>query len=250
MEPVLEELWGKAAGGFAHVEAPSVGILELLLVTLAAAAVVAIPVAWRFFALLVTLIHELGHACAGIMTGRIVTSIKVDFDHSGATNSYGNLGGPGEVWCTFWGYPVPAIVGGTLVWAGLSGWAPAALTIGSLVLFVTILVIRNWAGLAITLGAAAVTLALVLFAPAGILGYAALALGVALLVGAVRGWANVLSIHTKRPDEIETSDAHALYRSTGIPAPVWLTLFAIPILGGWVLAGTVATQGILASAAL
>lgn len=223
MDPVLgvvAPLWAKIAGGFAHIEAPSVGILELLIATLVAAAVSIIPVTWRFFALFVTLVHELGHAVAGVMTGRIVTSIKLRFDHSGVTSSYGNLGGPGEVWCTFWGYPVPAVIGGALVWAGLSGWAPAALSIGAIVLLATVLVIRNWAGLAIVLSALAVSLALLLLASSEVLGHATVFLGIGLLAGSVRDWLKVLSLHTSRQDEIETSDAQILYRFTGVPSPV------------------------------
>lgn len=238
MESVLAAIWAKIAGGFAHIEAPSVGLLELLAVTLVAASVSTIPVTWRFFALFVTLVHEFGHAVAGIMTGRIVTSIKLRFDHSGVTSSYGNLGGPGEVWCTFWGYPVPAVVGGALIWAGLSGWAPAALSIGAIVLLATILVIRNWAGLAVVLSVMAASIALLSLASGEILGFATVFLGIGLLIGSVRDWFKVLSVHTSRRDEIETSDAQILYRFTGIPSPVWLGLFAVPILGSWFIAVT------------
>lgn len=238
--------WGKVAGGFTQAESPQLGILGFTLVLLSATAVSVLPVVWRYFALFVTLVHELGHACAGIMAGRFVTGIKLSFDHSGVTSSYGRRG---EVWCTFWGYPVPGIVGGVLVWAGLSGWAPAAFSLGSIVLLLTVLAIRNWAGLAITLGASAVAALLVYFAPTDVLGLTIVGLGLALLVGAVRDWAKVVSVHTKRPEDLESSDAHSLFRSTGIPSPIWLGLFAVPILAGWLAAAASTIPAVLAATA-
>lgn len=241
--------WARVGAGFTQVAAPQVGVLEITIALLAAAAVTVLPVTWRFFALFVTLVHELGHACAGIMAGRFVTGIKLGFDHLGTTSHYGKLGGPGEVWCAFWGYPVPAVVGGALVWAGLSGWAPAALSAGSIVLLLTVLAIRNLAGLAITLGSSVVALSLVLFAPATTLALATVGLGLALLIGAVRDWVKVLSVHTQRPEDVETSDAHILSGFTGLPSPIWLGLFTVPIMGGWLLAGTLILQGLAGTTA-
>jgi hypothetical protein len=246
----LAPFWGKIAGGFVHGEAPAVSILELVLVVLVAAAVSVPPVTWRFFALFVNVVHELGHACASIMTGRIVTGIKLRFDHSGTTMSYGRIGGISEVWATFWGYPVPAVVGAALVWTALTGWASAALSVSAIILLLTILAIRNWAGLAIISTAASVSVAMVWFASAEVLGHVTLALGIALLVGSVRDWVKVLSVHTSRRDELETSDAHILYRETGIPSPAWLVLFAVPILGAWFVAGSATVSAVMAAGLL
>ena len=248
MSPDLPALlWARVAAGFTQVAAPDAGILELSLTLLVAAAVTVIPVTWRLFALFVTLVHELGHTFAGIMAGRIVTGVKLSFDHSGITKSYGRPGGLGEVWFTFWGYPVPAIVGGVLVWAGFSGWAPAALSTGSVVLLLAVLGMRNLAGLAITLGSAVVALFVVFFAPADVLGLTTVGLGLALLVGAVRDWVKVLSVHRGEPEDRESSDAHSLLQSTGIPSPIWLGLFTVPIMGGWLLAAASTIPAVLAA---
>ncbi len=243
---VLAPLWGKIAGGFVHHEAAPVGLLELILVVLVAAVVSILPVTWRIFALFVTLVHELGHACASVMTGRIVTGIRLRFDQSGSTMSYGRIGGLSEVWATFWGYPVPAVVGAALVWSALTGWGSFALSVSAILLLVTILAIRNLVGLVIILSTAGVSLALVWFASAEFLGHVTFVLGIALLVGAVRDCLKVLSVHTRRRDELETSDAHILYRQTGIPSPVWLILFAVPILGSWFVAGTATVYAVVA----
>lgn len=230
-------------------EAPAVSILELVLVVLVAAAVSVPLVTWRFFGLFVTIVHELGHACAGVMTGRFITGITLRFDHSGTTMSYGRTG-PSAVWATFWGYPVPAVVGAALVWSALTGWGSFALSVSAILLLLTLLAIRNWAGLVIILVAAAVSLALVWFASAEVLGHVTFVLGIALLVGAVRDWIKVLSVHTHRRDELESSDAFTLYRLTGVPSPVWLGLYAVVILGSWFAAGTAAVRDVMASGLL
>jgi hypothetical protein len=60
-------------------------------------------------------------------------------------------------------------------------------------------------------------------------GYALLVLGVALLVGSVRGLVTVIGVHTSRRAQLRTSDAYLLYQRTGVPSPVWLAVFALLI---------------------
>lgn len=136
---------------------------------------------------------------------------------------------------------VPAVLGAALVWSGLFGWASAALSASATLLLVTILFIRNWAGLAIIAAATATSLALAWLASAEILGHVTIALGIALLVGAVRDWVKIVNVHRSRPEDIETSDSHILQQATGLPAPVWLGLYASAILGAWL--GTVTVVG-------
>jgi hypothetical protein len=70
---------------------------------------------------------------------------------------------------------------------------------------------------------------MVFFAPPAFLGHATLAIGIALLVGAVRDWLNVLSVHTRRRQLLGNSDAYILSRRTGLPSGVWLAGFALVI---------------------
>lgn len=228
MTGLAAQWWDKVLDGFARGPALEPG-WPLLLALAAAAAAISIPRAtWRWFGLFVTFVHELGHAFAALMTGQVLKGIRLRFDHSGEVRSLGR-GGFSAAWTGFWGYPVPAVVGAGLVGAALSGWSGAALSLGALILLVSLLFIRNAAGLAIALGCAAVSVLLVWFGQPETVAYAGLVTGTALLVGAVRDWLNVLRVHTTRRRELGSSDAWILYRRTGIPAALWLAAFAAVI---------------------
>lgn len=227
MDPIAQ-WWERIVSGFTQASAPQVTPTELLLIA-SAAAVLAVPQStWRYFGLFTTVVHELGHAFAALMTGRRITGIRLNIDHSGTTTSFGRRGW-GTVWSAFWGYPVPAVVGAALVWAGLAGWGPAALSLGVLILLASILFIRNGSGLLILAGASAVSTGLVLAVPAAITGHVVVALGLALLVGAVRDLGKVTAVHLRRRQALASSDAYLLFRATRIPPPVWLLLFAVVI---------------------
>lgn len=228
-----------------HRPAPAVTALEVVLILLAAAALSVPRGSWRYFGLYVTIVHELGHAFAALMTGRLLTGIQLRFDQSGTTSSTGR----GQaVWAGFWGYPVPALLGAALVWSGVNGWASAALSAGSILLVLTVLFIRNWQGLLILAAAVVVAGALVLFAPDAFLGHLTLVLGIALLVGAVRDWLNLLSVHLRRRHQLASSDAYLLARSTGVPAAVWLMLFGAVIALAWLGAAAAALPALSVAA--
>ncbi|WP_035776766.1 M50 family metallopeptidase [Arthrobacter sp. H5] len=232
--------WERILVGFIRAIPPEVGLTELAII-LAFAAALSIPRAtWRYFGLFTTVVHELGHAFAAVMTGRRLTGIRLNLDHSGTTTSLGQRGWR-TVWSGFWGYPVPAVTGAALVWAGFNGWGPAAMSLGALILVAALLFIRNGTGLLIILGAAAVAMAIVLAVPAEFTGHVVIALGAALLVGSVRDLVKVATVHIRRRRELHSSDANILYRATGVPSAVWLFLFTVVIAGSWLLAWLSAT---------
>ena len=194
-----------------------------------AAALLSIPrVTWQWFGLFATLVHELGHAFAAILSGRVVHGIRIRRNHSGDAMSSGR-GALGTVLSGIFGYPAPAIVGAALVWSVFNGFTSLALVVGGLVLVLTVLVIRNLFGVLVVVVSAAIAAALWFYASPEVQGYALLALGVALLVGAVRGLATVVGVHTSRRGQLQTSDAYLLYKRTGVPSPVWLLIFAVLI---------------------
>ncbi|MCC9177369.1 M50 family metallopeptidase [Arthrobacter sp. zg-Y750] len=224
---ITSEWWSRVLEGFSRGPALDPAPAVLLLVV-AAAALLSIPRStWRWFGLFVTFVHELGHAFAALMTGQVVKGIRLRFDHSGDMRSLGRGGFP-AAWAGFWGYPVPAVVGAGLILAALYGWAGTALSASALVLLAALLFIRNVQGFAIAFGSALVSVLLVWFSSPVTAGYAAVCTGVALLVGAVRDWLNVVRVHTRRRN-LESSDAFILARRTGIPAAVWLAGFALVI---------------------
>jgi hypothetical protein len=137
------------------------------------------------------------------------------------------------MWSTFWGYPVPAVVGAAMVWCGFNGWGPAAMSVGTLVLLASFLFLRNGIGLLITAAAVLAAVLLVLFVPPEFNGHVMIVLGLALLVAAVRDLGKLANVHLRRRDRLATSDAYLLYRATSVPAVVWIILFAAVVAGAW-----------------
>lgn len=224
--------WERITSGFALAPEPDVTVTELVLILLVAVGLAVPRITWKYFGLFTTVVHELGHAFAALMTGQFVSGITLKMDHSGTTTSY-SRGLLRSLWSGFWGYPVPAVIGAALVYAGFSGWGPAAMSAGAVVLIVTVLFIRNLTGLLILAGAVGISAVLVLAVPAAFTGHVVIALGLALLVGAVRDVVNLFSVHLRRRHLLETSDAYILFKATGIPSPIWLVLFCAVIAGSW-----------------
>ncbi|MWB98218.1 M50 family peptidase [Agromyces sp. MMS17-SY077] len=205
----------------------------VIAVIVVAAAALSIPRAtWRWFGLVTTLVHELGHASAALLTGRVVRGIRIRADQSGEMLSAGVRG---HVLSGIAGYPAPAIVGTLLMWAVTQGWQAPALAIIAVALVLSLLVIRNAVGLGIVVGSLAASVALLLFATPEWQAWSLLAVGLALLVGAWRGLGAVLAVHARRRD-LQSSDAWLLARRTGIPSFVWLFVFIVVIAGSTALA--------------
>ena len=206
----------------------------MLLGILAVAAALSIPpVTWQYFGLFTTLVHELGHAVAGLLTGRTVKGIRIRRNHSGEALSTGR-GSIGPVVSGVFGYPAPAIVGAAQLWSVVNGYTAIALFAGGIVLLLTLLVIRNLFGVLVVLASAGISAALWFFATPQQQGYALLVLGSALLVGSVRALVSVIRVHTRgRRGQLGSSDAHLLAKRTGVPSFVWLLLFTALIGGCW-----------------
>jgi hypothetical protein len=198
----------------------------LLIVIVAAAAILSIPQPiWKWFGLFTTLVHELGHAIGAILTGRFVHGMKIRMNHSGEAVSSGR-GKLGSAISGSLGYPAPAIVGAIQLWCVTQGYTAIALFVGGAILVLTLLVIRNLFGFLVVAISAAASAALWLLATPEQQSYVLLALAIALLVGSVRGLATVVGVHTRRREQLSTSDAYLLFKRTGIPSVVWLLLFS------------------------
>ncbi|MET4538829.1 hypothetical protein ABIE37_000584 [Arthrobacter bambusae] len=236
--------WDAVVRGFTETHTTAVP-LPALLGILACAVVLSIPrVTWRWFGLYVTFVHELGHAYAALMTGRFVHGLRIGLDHSGRLVSSGRSAF-GAAWSGFWGYPAPAVVGLGLIAAFAAGRSGAAMSIGALILLVSLIFLRNFTGILVAVVSAGVAQLLILFAAPTTTNYVVLALGIALSVGGVRDLFKLASVHTSRRDRIGASDAFILGRTTGLPAFVWLTGFTVVIAGcaaasAWLLWGMLA----------
>lgn len=227
--------WGALLAPGERVDV-SAGVVVAVVV---AALVLSVPrVTWRWFGLFTTLVHELGHAVAAVVTGRFVSGIRIRGDHSGDTRSMGRPGFS-TVLSGVMGYPAPAIVGAALVCSVLTGWQATALFVGGVVLVVTLVVVRNVFGVVVVLASIAVSAALWVWGTPTVQAYALVIVGVALLIGAVRGWVTVAAVHVRHRERLASSDAYLLARSTGVPSVVWLALFAVLIVGSYVAVGWV-----------
>lgn len=235
MNSLPGQFWQRLVEAFSRTALPNVTVGELAVVLLAATALSIPRGTWRYFGLLATATHELGHAFAALMSGQRLGGIRLSLDHSGTTTSY-SRGRLASVWSGFWGYPVPALAGAALVWSGFNGWGPAALTAGSLILVLSLLFVRNLAGFLITLAAAASGAVLIFFVPHAFTGHVAIALGLALLVAAVRDVIKLIHVHVRRRDRLASSDAYLLYRSTSVPSFIWIALFVAIVGASWVVA--------------
>lgn len=188
--------------------------------------------AWGLVRPLVTVVHELGHAVVGMLCGRRFTGFVVSADMSGHTVTRGCPRGVGIVLTTAAGYPAPALVGALMVWGG-SQWSRLVVLVAGVAFLVALVRSRSVLTVVVltvlTLGAAA----LWWVDDAGLRPCLVVALGVVLLVGAWRQWLTV--VRSADPGQ----DPAALARLSGIPAPVWNTLFLVVIAASaaWAAAG-------------
>lgn len=235
MNNATGDFWHLLTDSFRRTELPAITVTELLVAVLAATALSIPRRSWRYFGLLATVVHELGHAFAALTSGQRLSGIRLRLDHSGTTTTY-SRSRAATAWSCFWGYPVPGIVGAALVICGFSGWGPALFSGGVMVLAASLLFIRNLAGFAITTGAIAGTTALILVVPDAFAGHTAVVLGLAMLVGAVRDLFKLANVHLRRRDRLASSDAYLLYRATAVPSVVWIMLFAVLVTGSWLAA--------------
>lgn len=209
------------AGPSPHATAAAVAVA-------AALATVLLGPAWRVLRVVVTLVHELGHALVGLAAGRRFAGFTVNPDMSGATTTSGATRGPGLVLTTLAGYPMPAVVGAAIVHAATGGYARGVLVGIAVVLLLVLVRARSAHTVTVLLGALAADLALWWFAGSAPVGAAVLGLGVFLLAGAWRQLVNVAR-HGDR-----SQDPGVLAARTHVPAAVWvLCLGAVLAAATW-----------------
>lgn len=231
----ISRWWDAILDGFTRAE-PLTLDPHVIALVVAAAVVLSIPrLTWRWFGLYVTYVHELGHALAALTVGRFVRGIRLRLDHSGEMVSAGR-GTFSRVWSGFWGYPAPAVAGSAMLWAASAGWASAALSVGAVLLLVSLVFMRNAAGMLVAVVCAGAAQALVVWAGYDVVALAVLVLGIGLCVGAVRDWFKVAAVHARRRERA-SSDAYLLAKASGVPSGVWLAGFAVVIGAGTYWAG-------------
>ena len=212
-----------AASSTTQPEAVSPLTLQLLIVAgVVALAVVSIPPFWRAVRILVTLVHELGHAAVGILVGRRFTGFVVRGDTSGHAVTVGKPRGPGLAFTTWAGYPAPAVVGAALVAAAVTGWAPAVFGGIALIFVLTLPFVRSWATFASTLAVAGATAALWWWRSDPRSATVLLTVAVVLILGA---WRHLGAVAPSP----RGSDPDALAKQTGLRGWFWVGTFGLVI---------------------
>lgn len=193
-------------------------VLGVVLVVVAIA--VCTPV-WRWLRLVVTLVHELGHAFVGVACGRRFTGFVVRGDMSGHAVTSGKATGFGRVATTWAGYPMPALLGAGLIWAAMAGWAAPALTGILLLLAVALIRVRSLTTVVVMLAALGAVGVLWWLGADAAQQWVLLGAGLVLIVGAWRHLAAVAGGGGRGDDPA------VLARLTRIPKVLWLASFGL-----------------------
>lgn len=237
---VVDEIWARALPhqGVALSGQP---VLVVLVLALLAAA---FRPTWHLLRLGVTLVHELGHAAVGVLSGRRFTGFVLRGDMSGHAVTVGPARGPGRVLTTWAGYPAPSLVGAVAVWLAVHGWAAPVLTAVLAVLVAAALRVRSVLTGAVVLVALVGAGALWWSAAAELQAQVVVAAGVVLLVGAWRHLGAVMATHDRG-----VSDPAVLTRLTRVPTTLWHATFVVVLAAcTWAAARTVLTaSGVLSS---
>lgn len=190
----------------------------MLVAVLCGAALATIPALWRITRVVITLVHELGHAVVGIAAGRRFTGFVVRGDMSGHAVTVGPRRGVGRVLTVWAGYPAPAIVGAVMVMAAVQGWAAPLLTGMLVLLLIALPRIRSLGTAGVIAVFGGLTGALWWWGSPDRQAQVVTVAGVLLIIGAWRHLAAV-AVGRREPG----SDPAVLSRLTGVPIVVWLT---------------------------
>lgn len=197
-------------------------------IALVGVALAVFPLTWQVVGYPVTIVHELGHALAALVSGYRLHGITVNGDMSGAT-AFSGVGSFRTLWALWWGYPAPAVLGGGLIWAVANGWAQVALALLVAGLFLTFVFSRSWHTVFVVLVTGVVLGLIGWYATADIQNAVVFGFAWLLLVGAVRALYSVTRTHVTR-DGVEGSDAYMMGKqAVVIPGPIWLLTFAAAI---------------------
>ena len=235
---IVDEIWARVLPeqGVALSGRPVLVVLALALLA------VAYRPLWQVVRLVVTLVHELGHALVGVLAGRRFTGFVLRGDMSGHAVTVGPARGLGRSLTTWAGYPAPALVGAAVVWLAVHGWAAPVLTAVLAVLVAVALRVRSLLTGAVVLVALVAAGALWWSAAGELQAQAVVAVGVVLIVGAWRHLGAVLASADQG-----VSDPAVLARLTRVPRGFWNATFVVVLAAcTWAAARTaLAASGVL-----
>jgi hypothetical protein len=230
---VLARVWDRVAASQPLPPAWVVGLTGLI-----ALIVVLNTGSWRLSGKVITIAHEGGHALVSVLSGRKLDGIRLHPDSSGVTYSRGRRTGPGLVLTAAAGYVMPSLLGAGAAALLAERHLTAMLWLALVLLAATFLAIRNVFGAVAVLATAVAVFAVSYYAPPAVqAGFAYLAAWfllfggvrpvVELAQGEIRGRRREARGSRGSRDWVRGSDAEQLARMTGVPAGLWVALFAL-----------------------
>jgi Peptidase M50B-like len=214
----LTDLWDR----FTAVQAPPAYGL-ILATAVAALAAVAVPAVWRLSRNLITITHEGGHALLALLTGRQLRGIRLHSDTSGLTLARGKPRGLGMILTLSAGYLMPSLLGLGAAAVLATGRVTLLLWTALILLFLVLLLIRNWYGLLSVTVTGGIVFAVSYYAAEATQAVVTYVAVWFLLFGGVKP---VLELRRRRRGG-RGSDPDQLARITGVPAGIWMTLFIL-----------------------
>jgi hypothetical protein len=198
---------------------------------------------WRLSGKVITIAHEGGHALVSVLSGRKLEGIRLHSDSSGVTYSRGRRTGPGLVLTAAAGYVMPSLLGAGAAALLAERHLTAMLWLALVLLAATFLAIRNVFGAVAVLATAVAVFAVSYYAPPAVqAGFAYLAVWF-LLFGGLRPVLELAreqyrgrrrNVARGARNWTRGSDADQLARMTGVPAGLWVALFALVALAALV----------------
>ena len=228
---VLDRLWDHV---YARQPAPPAWVVGVT--ALAALLLVLNTPSWRLAGKVITIAHEGGHALVSVLSGRKLDGIRLHPDSSGVTYSRGPRTGPGLVLTAAAGYVMPSLLGAGAAALLAERHLTAMLWLALVLLAATFLAIRNVFGAVAVLATTIAVFAVSYYAPPAVqAGFAYLAAwfllfgGVRPVLELARGVNRRRRRSAARGPQAWTrgSDADQLARMTGVPAGLWVALFAL-----------------------
>jgi len=232
---VLARVWDLVAASQPLPPAWVVGLTGLI-----ALIVVLNTGSWRLSGKVITIAHEGGHALVSVLSGRKLDGIRLHPDSSGVTYSRGRRTGPGLVLTAAAGYVMPSLLGAGAAALLAERHLTAMLWLALVLLAATFLAVRNVFGAVAVLATAVAVFAVSYYAPPAVqAGFAYLAAWfllfggvrpvVELARGEIRGRRGAGGSRGSRGSRawVQASDADQLARMTGVPAGLWVALFAL-----------------------
>ncbi|WP_046181192.1 M50 family metallopeptidase [Domibacillus tundrae] len=203
-------------------------VSQFILFTAAAVILIYIPVAGKYFRLLNTLLHEIGHMLASLMSGGGIYHVHLFRDTSGVayTTTSNRFT---SIFTTLAGYPFASAAAFAAYWASSQGYTEWLYYALFTVLAVSLLFwIRNWFGFFWIVAFLAGTAAVYRYAPETIGQKYMYLITAVLLVESVRSSWVILYLSIVSP--LKAGDASALKRFTGISSRLWGLVFFVQAL--------------------